>query len=261
MAAPIEREDVEVQLIGDMPYLAAVPSATLDRLFTQAINGATSQFERELETSLVGVRIKMRPSPDLVLGTDYDVEESPLDYMMGSIDRTTLPRYVMQRRPIVAVDSFRMEFSAQHPVITVPLEWVKTYKEEGVISIAPMGTAALVAGSSAIWFAPLVAGSWQWNVIPQFVCIDYRAGTSPAQADPYWGDLLWHLATEASCRVLEACQRLIPDGTNVDGFSQNFANVGTRVRELRRGQDGKSGIAAFLADWQKRNLPPMMAML
>ena len=250
--AIITATTVRNKLGGVTPYLDQIDDA--DDMLAAAITAAQARFERELQICLEPTVVKMRPASTLELGEDYDVEEAPLDYLVGSIDRRTLPRWTLRRRPVLSIEGIRLAFNETTHVLTIPSGWWQVNKQMGVVSILPIGTAVIAEGSG-LWFLPLLDGHRAWNVIPQFVHIDYTAGYADGANDPRLGEMRGMLARDAAAAVLEGLQGMVPNSVSIDGLSQPFEPVGQRIDRMRK------SVEEFLVSWTRTNRPPKMFMV
>lgn len=255
--AIITRGDVELEMLGVMPLLETISDVTLQRAFDSAISAAHAHLEERLEMCIEPTVIMMDPPATLTAGEDYDRTEPALDYRVGDFSRRSLPKWTLRRRPVISVQSVRLGFGPESAatMLTVPASWVRVNKPLGVINVVPSGRDTVMAGSMGIWFAPLLDKAWAWNIIPQFVYIDYTAGNPNATTDPEWGELRNVLATEAAIVMLERVVRLLPASVSLDGFSQSFTDVERHVEMLRKDVD------TFIKRWRARYHPPIMAVI
>jgi len=237
---------VRQKMAGMTAYLDLLADAT-DQVESN-IAASIAEFERELQVCIEQKVIKMRPDPVLVLGDDYDIEEPPLDYNVGMIDRWTLPKWTLRRRPVISIEAMRLEFDRENRVLTIPDQWIRCNKNLGVLSILPIGTAA-VSEQTGLWFLPLLEGQWLWRVIPQFVAVDYTAGYADPDTDPSLAELRNALASDAAARTLEDITGMIPAGVSLDNFNQNFEAVASRIERMRK------GVEQFKASWTRTQRP------
>lgn len=255
MAAPITRETVEGQILSYLPLLAGVDADKLTALYEEAIGEADAQMLRRLEQSFETSVVKMRPRPGLVMGTDYDIEEDPFDYLAGTVDKQTLPSWVMRRRPVLSVERVQLGFSDTYKVLTIPNEWVRLNKLMGVVSLVPVGVPALTSSEFGIWFAPLLDQNWPWSVIPNFVEIDYTCGYADPTTEDILRELRGHMARWAATIVLDSCEREIAQSVNLDGFSAQFEPVPEKVKRWRE------DATAFMASWRATHGPTSVIVI
>jgi len=251
----ISEAAVKRQLGGVTAYVDQLGLADAAELYGDAIAAAVSRFERELQIALERKVIVQRLANEDTSGEEYDLLEPPLDYATGSIDRRTLPRWRMRRRPVQSVQRVRLMFSAEYPVLDVPLDWVRVQQNLGVLSILPVGTQGALAIQQGVWFMPLVDQAWPWSVIPQFVCVDYTAGYDDPANDSRLAEMRVYLAKAAAGYVLEAVQGLVPSSVSLDSFSQPFEPVGQRLERLNAEVD------KFLVSYARTHRPPRMVIL
>ena len=250
MASIIQTTAVRYKLMGVAPYLDSLGSDMAEAVLQAAIDTATAKFERELQMVLNPTVISMSPAP----GDVYDVLEPPLDYDTGMIDRHTLPRWVMRRRPIISVQRLTMQFSNDYRVLDIPSGWWKVNNDMGIVSVLPMGTAS-VAVQMGIWFMPLLDQAWPWTVIPQFVVCNYTAGWANASAEPRLAEMRDAIGSWAASIVLLDVQRMAPQSISVDGFSQAFSSIDVQVKGLRDYAD------SFIRSWSRTNRPPQIVVV
>ncbi len=248
--AAITSDSIKAQLSGAVPYIEQdLGVEQIAALYADAIAAAEQRFEREMQCYIDKKVIKMRPAANLTKGEDYDVEEAPLNYVTGSIDRFTLPKWTLRRRPIISVEGVRLAFAEKYPVLIIPEQWWRVNKHLGIISILPIGTQAAIASGMGMWFAPLLDRSWPWKVIPQFVCIDYTAGYEESSTDPDLAEMRWALARCAAGMAMGAARHRIPGSISVDGLSQSFDTVEQRLAWY------EEETQKFIREWQKQNRP------
>lgn len=248
-------QQVRNQIAGVTPYLDQLGASTAAEVVTDAIAAAERYIENRAALCIDKRIIKQAPGAGEELGTDYDEEESPHDYYAGSISRTTLPRWVLRRRPVISVERLVMQFTEGVTVIDIPTEWVKVNKRMGVVDVVPMGAAAAILNSSGVWFMPLIDQHWPWGVVPQFVVIDYTAGCEDPETDASIDDIRQVVKRLAAANVLEALQGLAPSSVNIDGFSQQFVPMDRRIEAYRKQAE------ADIVQLNRTRRPPMMVVL
>jgi len=251
----ITSDSVKRHLGGVMAYVDQLGTGPAVQLYADAIAAAEARFERYLGLALERKVIIQRLQNEDVSGETYDVLEPPLDYATGLIDRRTLPRWRMRRRPVQSVQRVRLMFAPQYPVLVIPTDWVRIQYDLGVVTVMPVGSQAALAVQQGLWFMPLVDQSWPWSLIPQFVCVDYTAGYDDPASDPRLGELREYLAKAAAAHVLEAVQGLVPSSVTLDGFSQPFEPIGQRIDRWN------AEVEKFLASYARTSRPPRMVVL
>lgn len=256
----ITGEDVRDHLLGVMPLIEAVATPVqVERILQNAINAAECDFERDLQYSIRKRVVKMYPDP----GAEFDLEEDPLDYRVGEIDKHTLPTWVMRRRPIISVERARLAFSNRTGVLNIPVTdgtpgntgWLKIQHQMGRVSVVPVGVPSSLSAGFAMWFSPLMEQQGQWKVIPQFVAVDYTCGMEDPTTDENFATSRWHIALDAATRVLTQNQRLIVTQTSQEGFSQSFQPVTKTI------EDNQKTLADFYAKLRRQISPPQVRVI
>jgi len=247
--------DVANHLLGLRDLMAqALSDEEQEALLSTCLSAAFDRFEGALQMVLRGsVVVKMRPSPDLVLGKDYDVEEMPFDWERRPIHE--LPRFVLRRRPVISVERVRLELSRNFPVMTLPDSWIRLHKEMGILTIMPVSDVAVTLHYSGTPFMPLIQQGWPWSVVPQYVCIDYTAGVAEGTRLAEQDNLAWAIAEEAAVRATYTLLDMIPSGLSLDGLSQSFAAVENRLEARQK------RIEEFIKSYRRRHLPPEVFVL
>lgn len=268
--AVLTREFVERRMGGLTPYVDMLGEDQSEALYLEAMRSAEARFERELGLRLAATRIAtnpglitangLQPGP-LVYGVDYDEEEDPQDWISGQMSKQILPSWRTRRRPILSVQRVCLAFGPTYLVLDIPHQWIKIYHRMGKIAILPVGTEAAIAQSQGIWFMPLIDASWPWNVVPQFVSINYTAGfpsddtgVEGTMAKEFY-EMKMQLGFAAANEVIESVRHLIPDNVSLDGDSNTRTPL-DRVLETR-----EKKIAAWILSWSQQNRPPRMAII
>jgi len=172
----------------------------------------------------------MNPEP----GSTYDIEHAPLT--LRGMNTLRSPRWHLPHRPIIEILSCRFEFDSSRPVVKWSLDNLRVDKQLGVVTLLPftnMAGAASAGGPTLVW-STLGTGVWPGGVLPQFVCIDYRAGYRDADTNPALADVRHAIAERAASHVLTQVRHLVPNGLNLDGFSQSFDAVEQRIQHLEQ---------------------------
>jgi len=245
-------QDVKDRLIGLSPYLEQAED--VERIISDNIQAATDRFERELEAHVSGkVVIKMRPHSGLVKGVDYDIEEPALDWTQHKL--RTLPVFMMRRRPIISVERVSMEFEEDLQILDVPQSWLRIQKNLGIVKLLPIATAAAMLTMEGIPFLPMLSRGWPWEIVPQFICVDYTAGYEHPTQEADLRDLRRHLAAQAALYTFEDIQDNVVSSVSMDGINQSFDAVEQRLK--RRAER----VEQFLDEWKKRYRPPRMLII
>jgi len=252
----ITKAQVRRRLVGMIPYIENGPLGEegYDDAYQEAIDAAHDHFERELQMRIDPTVILALPTSTQVMGDDYDRVEAPFSYVTGSIDRTTLPKWRTKSRPIISVQSVRLQFGETYPVLEIPEGWLRVNHRMGIIDVIPIGVAA-IAGTMGAWYAPLIDRAWPWKIIPQFVAVDYTAGFTDPDTHPELAEMRVQLARYAAICLIRDNRRLVPTNVSLDGFSQNF-EAPERVIE----QETVS-VEKFMASWTSQNRPPRMLVI
>lgn len=245
--ATISTQDVQDHLLGITDLLPDNPGLE-ERLVADAIAAAEAEFERTTRVLLTPRLIRMNPGSD-----DCDLEEDPLTLRHMNTARS--PRFQLRHRPVIELLSFRFEFSTTNRVQSFPLSNVRANKRLGIVTLIPFtNLTAGLAGASAYW-ALMGVGSWPGDHIPQFVCIDYRAGYTDADTNSDLADVRHALADRAAAQVLDQVRRLVPGSANLDGFSQQFDTMAQMIA------DKTTSWKAFLQSFMARERPLVVGVL
>lgn len=215
-------------------------------------------FERKASTRLVITRYAQRPSQGMVKGStgDYDVEEDPVTFESKKFQN--IPSWRMRRRPVVSIQRVRVAYRADSDLIVLPNEWMQVTKRTGVVSAVPMGQAnILVAGMPAWILSMFIQGVRQMDV-PNILCFDYTAGWY-AEADTELPEELEEvhdaIAGLAVARLRGDLWDALPNGTNIDGFSQQFDSVQVRVDKA------EEAFEKFCGEWRRSHNPSPISVI
>ena len=226
---PIAQTDVQRQLGGVAPYVLSVSgndSGTETLYYDDAIGAVVAEFERDTRIWVTQRTVRMMPSASLVAG---EMQDDAINLRHSFTGRS--PRWVLRFRPVGEVLNCRFAFDVNNQVINFPTSWLRVNYRQGIVSVVPYSVAAPMMGSSAMSaFMPFFGmGNFSGGVMPQFVAIDYTAGYTDAPTNPDLADLRLAMAQEAARRVLKAVWGATPNSVNLDGFSQTFDAVKTRL--------------------------------
>jgi hypothetical protein len=246
--AIIDADAVRSHLIGVAAQLDALVGDG-DSPYLEAANAAQAEFERATRILVEPRTIRMNPD-----GTEaYDVEEDPLT--LRKMNSARPPRWQLRRRPVIELLSCRFEFSSANRVLSWNPSNLRVNKHLGIVTLVPFTNLTVGAAGASVYWAVMGTGTWPGDVIPQFVCIDYRAGYTDAATNPDLADLRRALANRAALEVLQRAIRVLPNSDSLDGFSQQFTSVERQVELM--GQEW----AAFLSAYQRRERPLVAGVL
>jgi len=252
MGDAIGADNVKRQLIGIVPILeGALGADDLEALYEETISQVEEDFQRTCQHRLKKTVIKMWPED----GVTYDLEEDPLNYQTNMLDKFTLPSWVMRQRPILSVERMRLCFQKNAVIITIPREWQRINHQMGRINIMPYGVPVDIASGVAAWYVPLLNAQFPWNILPEFVCVDYTAGYEDPKTDPALAHVRLHLARAAALSILVATRRLLVSSVQLDGFTQGYEDPGRTIEALEKQTQ------QFVAQFQRTNRPPLMRVI
>ncbi len=237
------------------PIQAVLGASETTVLVAETLAEAKAGLEEDLETRWEQKVIRQSVPAD---GDTYDETEPPLPYYQGQFKGYNLPMWTLRRRPVVSIEQIRLQFSEAYVVLTAPEAWHRLNKRLGMISLMPIGTQALIAGSSGAWFLPLLGQSHPYGAIPQFTAIDYTAGWYDPDGDelPTGSDKVRQGILHAAMReLLIAADGIVPNSASAGGASQTFSSMTER---LKRADDG---VAEFKTWWRKHHRPPQMKVM
>lgn len=220
---------VKSHLVGLSPYLEGL-SGGGESLLSENIATATAEFERYTSVLLEERTVRMNPRA----GDVYDLEHPPLTLRRMNTMRS--PRWHLPHRPIIEILNCRFEFDATRPVVEWPLDNLRVDKMLGVVTLLPftnMAGAATAGGPQLVW-ATVGTGVWPGGVLPQFVCIDYRAGYTDTATNPHLADVRRMIAGRAAQYTLQDIRALVPNSLNLDGFSQSFDSIQQRIDTMEK---------------------------
>lgn len=241
-----------------VPFLRPVLSdMEIEELLQDVLDDTCARLEEELETRWDKTVIRQSPLKPGETET-CDIRERPFDYYSTMLQTKHLPRITLRRRPIISIEAVSLQFHEGPMVLDVPSGWLNIAHKTGSISIIPVGSAALIAGDARSWFLPLIGSRMGYLNIPQFVCVDYTAGwvdEDATMAPPGLGGVRRGVLNTARYELLQRVMGLIPVGGNVDGASQNYASMETRL------ESAKDEAQAFIRWWDQNMRPPRLIML
>ena len=149
-----------------------------DTSITRRIKSAVNEMERRLQIDIWPRRVITRAHalyPDLVQGSDYDIDEDPLDYLARDF---FAQGYVKLRRwPIVRLDVMQFRFPENTVIHDMPQEWLRIYHQTGQVHIVAVAgsTLPVIIGREG-GFLPLLTASLQRSGVPQLVYVQYTSG-------------------------------------------------------------------------------------
>jgi len=241
-----------ISMLGDV-----FQPGDLDVLANDAVNASLAMFERRLETSFQQKRYVQLPDSTMVKGIDYDEIEPALPY--DTVDwRTSIPDIVLRRRPVVSIERVRLAVDRDRPVGEIPPDWFRLSSNIGKISFVPLGTMALAMTGWPVYIVDTFSRGIGHPIVPHFLAIDYTAGwIAPTDSEPARpaGEMKDLVAGDAQGRFLLAVRDAIPNGLNLDGFSQQMDSVEQRLERL------KTRTEEFIANWKRTYGQPKVSII
>jgi hypothetical protein len=207
---------VVVQALGESaPYS--------DDAIEENILAAESYYQRELGIRFGVKRIASAARErGLVLGVDYDEEETPYTYPPDFFSGDKWGHLELRKRPVLDVS--RLAFAFPNPAqIMFELDrgWVRVDHAKGQLNIIPTsGPTVLLALNGQVM--SLVGGAWS---LPKSVLVDYTVGFTYDQLRGDYADLLKAIRLRASLFLLPGLGTALTGGRTsrslgMDGMSE-----------------------------------------
>ena len=255
----ISNSDVRNECAGIIGQVSTlVPD--IDLLIERTRKAAINDFERDCETYLQYRRVEMNPDPALVKGTDYDVEETPHDYVrMSSMKQ--LPQWIMRRRPIKwgTIPHIVIRPKPGTEFFTIPDDWIRADYYLGIIDLFPVTTMNVVFGAWPAFVMAVMDSSMPYATMPHFVSISYTAGWYDEETDTELPQELDSVRDTVMGRIrwrlYQSLGDMIPNTQTLDGFTQNFDSVDQRMKRLEKAYN------QFTTDWRARYSPPAVSIV
>lgn len=199
-------------------------AAAQDAAIDSAIADADARIRRELMIEMGTVRVASWPDDDMVLGTDYDVEEEPYDFTSAQFRRWGFVR--LRRRPVQSVQRVRLMLGRHNTILTYPQQWIRINKRSGHLSIVPTpgaGWSGLVL-QGGTYFIPYYSSGWMGDNIPQVIAVDYTAGLGGDYAKDEYADLRHQRARLAAAELLQYLAHAKHPGVQSISISEDGAS-------------------------------------
>lgn len=202
-----------------------------DTAIERCIRAAVNTFERELQIDLWKRKVYCRAAvthPEEVQGTDFDIDEDPLDYNAGTY--YAYGYFRLRRYPIISVEKLELRWPESTNIFTYPAEWLRVDRRAGQISIV-----AIAGGSQPVIVArqggylPMLTGGLVSQSVPQLIYCDYTSGLDfeNEETRDQYQDLILNLQKQAAANVLQGVGRGIRPGVASESLSEDGQSEST----------------------------------
>lgn len=234
----INEDEVRAELQGLEPFIDAM-SMPFSTLFVQKIKQWEAYVQNKYGILLEPKIVRSGLNPE----EPYDIIEEPYDFhwqhfrFLGYIRLTY--------RPITEVYSVKLRVRPigqtlfPSPFVDIPKEWIRISPMMGTISIIPLLTGTLALPLAGIYFFPFLTQWGQFDIIPELIFIDYKAGFPDTNNPwPLEFETVKHLIIKrCALDILMSIKHTIaPDASSLSagGVSRNFNRFRDRIEELQK---------------------------
>lgn len=269
---PVEVSELKSQMLTGVPLTWVDRNGDTvtypDTSIEQRIKSAVNTMERKLQIDIWPRRIVTRAHalyPTLVQGTDYDIDEDPLDYLARDF---FAQGYVKLRRwPIRSLDLMEFRFPETTVIHTMPPEWLRIYHQTGQVHILAVAgsTMPVIIGREG-GFLPLLTASLQRSGVPQLVYVKYTSGIDwtnetfskgEAAGLEFYEDLKLALMQQATLSVLSDLSRGFAPGVASESLSEDGQSESVSYARAKWGLYGQEiqgleeAVKEFVADFKR----------
>jgi len=254
----ITESQVRAQLGALAAYVDASQGEYGSDLYADCIQATEEEWETNTRLLLTPKTIAMLPMPE----DEYDIEEPAINF--HRVNKQTSPRFRVRFLPVRTITKVSFQLTASNTILEYPQDWIKADLRLGVISIVPMVSPGLAAGSAMglTLFSSGAMGSDGW---PHLIVCNYTAGYDAAATEgevdpprPQWPlkmQVKLNLAKDAAWRVAGTCRRDIPSSIALDGFNQSFMGTDKYLEDLHK------EFAEFQAKYLRQERPIRMGVM
>jgi hypothetical protein len=219
-------DDMRYTYLWGIDFKASNGQVFTDSQIRGKIKSSIAELERALKINISPVRIKTEPDSSQVLGTDYDIEESPYTYRPEKW-RVNGP-LVLRRRPVLELSRLDFYTIVDAKMLDL-LSWVRLDKTKGVVRLSiPRGGGGDEGVYTGTAYGLLMGGSSFRTDYPGAFKVDYTAGYNSAKY--IQEDMRDVIGKIAACKMLN----VIGDGLiagysssslSLDGVSESFSST------------------------------------